>query len=184
MRKHAALSLVKHASVWSKSWRSGGRTRNEIEARYAAECRRLQNEEIARRRAELDNEIAALTRQQDSWQQWRDLCRALPSEVVPAEPSRQAVAASRAAWERLREQDAQRATAAEHWLQTVEEGVQTLPEKLAGFANVIAATTAALSGDTDSHLPPVFDLLILEQTHQVTEPEFAAVARRARGVGY
>jgi len=155
--------------------------RDEIEARYAAECRRLQDEEIARRRAELDNEIAALTREQNSLcEQWRNLCARLPSEAIPAETSRPAVATSRAAWERLREQDVQRAAAAEQWLQTVEEGVQTLPEKLAGCANVIAATTAALSGDTASRLPPVFDVLVLDQTHQVTEPEFAGVARRAR----
>jgi hypothetical protein len=155
--------------------------RDEIEGRFAAECRRMQDEEIARRRAELDNEIAALTREQNSLcEQWRNLCSTLPSEAIPAETSRPAVATSRAAWERLREQDAQRAAAAEQWLQTAEEGVQTLPEKLAGCANVIAATTAALSGDTASCLPPVFDLLILDQTHQVTEPEFASVARRAR----
>jgi AAA domain-containing protein len=154
---------------------------DEIEGRFAAECRRLQDEEIARRRAELDNEITALTREQNSLrEQWRNLCATLPSEAVPVETSRLAVTASRAAWERLREQDAQRAAAAEQWLQTVEEGVQTLPEKLAGCANVIAATTATLSGDTASRLPPVFDLLILDQTHQVTEPEFAGVARRAR----
>ncbi len=155
--------------------------RDKIEERYVAECRCLQDEEIARRRAELDNEIAALTREQNSLlAQWRDRCATLPSEAVPAETSRPAVAASRASWERLCEQDAQRAAAAEQWLQTVEEGVQTLPEKLAGCANVIAATTAVLSGDTASRLPPVFDLLVLEQTHQVSEPEFASVARRAR----
>ncbi len=155
--------------------------RSEIENRYALEYRRLQDEEIARRRAELDSEIAALTREQDAVrEQWRNLGAALANMAIPAEISRQAVAASRAAWERLREQDAQRAAAAEQWLQTVEEGVQSLPEKLASCANVIAATTSALSSDVGHRLPPVFDLLVLEQTHQVTEPEFAAVARRAR----
>jgi hypothetical protein len=156
----------------------------EIENRNAAECRRLQDEEIARRRAELDNEIAAVTGEQDAVnEQWRNLCAKLPGDVVPTEISRSAVTTSRAAWESLREQDAQRAAAAEQWLQTVEEGVQTLPEKLAGCANVIAATTAALPGnlgDSDHRLPPLFDLLILDQAHQVPEPEFAAAARRAR----
>jgi hypothetical protein len=155
--------------------------RSEIENHYAVECRRWQDEEIARRHAALDNEIAVLTREQDAvLQQWQNLSGALSGEAAPAEISRQAVAVGRAAWERLREQDAQRAAAAEQWLQTVEEGVQTLPEKLAGSANVIAATTAALSGDAASLLPSVFDLLILEQTHQVAEPEFAAAARHAR----
>jgi hypothetical protein len=158
--------------------------RAEIENRFAAECRRLQDQEIARRRAELDNEIAALTHQQNALsEQWRTACAALAGEIVPAAMSRQAVASSRAAWEQLRQQNAQRASAAEQWLQTVEESEQALPEKLAGCANVIAATTAALpgaGGAGDPCLAPVFDLLILEQTHQMTEPEFAAAARRAR----
>jgi hypothetical protein len=157
--------------------------RGEIESRYVAECRRLQDEEIARRRAVLDDEIASVTREQDALgEQWRNLCAALPGDAIPTAFSRQAVAAGRAAWERGREQDTQRAAAAEQWLETVEEGVQALPEKLAGCANVIAATTNALLGDlSDNHrLGPVFDLLIMEQAHQVAEPAFADAAGRAR----
>jgi hypothetical protein len=155
--------------------------RIEIEKRYAAQRQRLQDEESARRRAELDNEIAAVMREQDALrEQWQTVCAVLSREVVPAEISRQAVAAGRAAWERLHEQEVQRAAAAEQWLQTVEEGVSTLPEKLANSANVIAATITALPSDAGSRQLPVFDLLILEQTHQMTEPEFAAAVRRAR----
>lgn len=158
--------------------------RVEIESRYAAECRRLQEQEIARRRAGLDTEIAALTREQTAVdERWRTICAALTADVAPAAISRQAVASGRAAWERLRDQEAQRASAAEQWLQTVEAGEQALPEKLAHCSNLIAATTAALPGDgaaVDPRIPPVFDLLILEQTHLVTEPEFAAAAPRAR----
>jgi hypothetical protein len=159
------------------------RERTEIANRYAVEHRRLQDEEIARRHAELDKEIAAVTREQDSLkQQWQTVC-ALLSEAIPTEISRQAVAVGRATWERLREQDVQRVAAVEQWLQTVEEGVQTLPEKLARCANVIAATTAALPADpgaADPSLPPAFDLLVLEQSHQVPEPEFVAAVHRTR----
>lgn len=158
--------------------------RAQIESHWAAERRRLQDEEISRRRAELDNEIAARTREQNALgEQWRTTCAVLSEEVVPAAISRQAVASGRAAWEQLRQQDAQRASAAEQWLQTIKEGEQALPEKLAGSANLIAAPLAALSGDGSAsahRIPPVFDLLILEQTHLITEPEFAAAARRAR----
>jgi hypothetical protein len=158
--------------------------RIEIEKRYADQCRRLQDEEIARRRSELEKEIAVMTREQDALrEQWGNVCAALPGDAAPIEISQSAVSAGRAAWERLCEQDAQRVAAAEQWLQTVEEGVQTLPEKLAACANVIAATATALPGNLgnmDHRLPPVFDLLILEQAHHVTEPEFAAAARRAR----
>ena len=175
---HAARQRLEHELAVQRS------ERDEIENRCAAECRRLCDDEIARRHAELDYEIAALTDEQNSLrEQWRTVCAALPGEVVSIEISRQAVEAGRAAWERLRDQESQRASAAEQWLKTVEEGTHGLTEKLAGCANVIAATTTALPGDPvdgDPRTPPVFDLLILEQTHQVTEPEFAAAVRRAR----
>jgi hypothetical protein len=153
--------------------------RADIENQYAAACRRLQDEEIARHRAELDIEIAAAAREQEALrEQWQTIGQGLSADVAAGEISRQAVRAGLAVWERLREQDAQRAVSAEQWLQTVEEGVRTLPEKLAGCANVIAATTTALADGTG--IPPVFDLLILEEAHQITESEFAAAARHAR----
>jgi hypothetical protein len=155
--------------------------RTEIEDRYAAERQRLLDEETVRRRSELEKELAAAMREQDRVrEQWRSSCAALPDEMIPAEMSRQAVAAGRAAWERLREQEAQRAAAAEQWLQTTVEGMGTLPEKLAGCANLIAATTTALPSDTASRASPLFDLLILEQAHHLTEPVFAGALRRAR----
>jgi hypothetical protein len=90
------------------------------------------------------------------------------------------VAAGLAAWHRRCEQDGQRAAAAEQWLETVEEGAQTLPQKLSSCANLIAATTTALTAEGQFGDSPLFDLLILEESHQVTEAEFAAAARRAR----
>lgn len=158
--------------------------RAQIENRYAAKIRSLQEEEITRRRAEIDKDIAAVTCEQDALhEQWQTVRAAVSCDVVSTKISRQAVLEGRATWEELRERDAQRALAAEQWLQTVEEGVRTLPDKLTGCASVIAATTTMLSGDSSNgapRIPPVFDLLILEQTHQVTEPEFAAAAHRAR----
>jgi hypothetical protein len=75
--------------------------------------------------------------------------------------------------------------AAEQWLHAVEEGLRTLPDKLAGCANVVAATTMALPrdshfGERNGKPAVLFDLLILEEAHRVTESEFAAAARRAR----
>lgn len=155
--------------------------RLDLDNRYAAECRRLKDEAIARRRGELDGEIAALEREQDALrEQWRATLTALPGDAVADEISRQSVAAGRSAWERRCEQDAQRVAAAEQWLHTVEEGLQALPQKLSRCANVIAITTPALVGERHPGDLPVFDLLILDESHQVTESEFAAAARRAR----
>jgi hypothetical protein len=160
--------------------------RAEIENRHAAERLRLQEEEIARRQAELDGDIAAATCDQNALrEQWRTISPTVCREIAPDEMTRQTVAAGRAAWQRLREDKERQVAAAEQWLQTVEEGVATLPDKLAHCANVIAATTTALAGDEhcgdrDGNPAVLFDLLILEEAHQVTESEFAAAARRAR----
>ncbi|MGH7168972.1 MAG: AAA domain-containing protein [Gemmataceae bacterium] len=164
--------------------------RTEIENQLTAACRRLQDEEIARRRAELDGAIAAAAREQGVLRErWLAICQNLSADAAPSEMSRQAMQAGLAVWKRLREQDVQRVASAERWLQTVEEGMHTLPEKLAVCANVIAATNTAWSvaacGVAPSAKPqaaclPGFDLLILEEAHQVTESEFAAVADRAR----
>jgi hypothetical protein len=158
----------------------------ESEERYAAECQRLREEEIARRRAALDAEIAAAARQLDAAsEQARTLCRTLPAEVIPAEMCRSALQAVRAAWQRLHDQQARQVESAEQWLRTVEEEARTLPKKLADCANVVAATTAALAadahfGDRNGAPAMLFDVLILDEAHQVTEAEFAAAARRAR----
>jgi hypothetical protein len=155
--------------------------RTDIENRHAAECLRLRDEEIGRRAVEMDAAIAAAVREQDALrEQCRSIGAALLDAAISVEFSRQTVAEGRAVWERLREQDMQRAAAAEQWLQAVEESVPTWADKLAGCANVIAATTAALVKDAHFGNAAVFDLLILDGCHQVAESEFAAAARRAR----
>jgi hypothetical protein len=160
--------------------------RAEVEERWAAECRRLKDEEIARRQTELEMEISTVSHEQDALhEQWRSVCAVLPAGSAPAEMSRPALDQGRAEWERHRERDERQAAAAEQWLRAVEEGLRSLPDKLAGFANVVAATTTALPRDAHfgerNGTPAVaFDLLILEEAHRITESEFAAAARRAR----
>ncbi|HTU17015.1 MAG TPA: AAA domain-containing protein [Gemmataceae bacterium] len=158
--------------------------RTQIETHHAAECRRLREDEIARRRAELDVAIAADAPEQEALRkQWQSIREGLSGDAAPAEMSRQAMQEGLAVWEKLRERDAQRMASAEQWLQTVADGIRTLPEKLAGSANVIAATTMSLAGGILSGGTagsPVFDLLILEEAHQVTESQLATAARHAR----
>lgn len=160
--------------------------RAEAEERYRAECRRLQEEEIARRQAEIDAERATVARQRDELhEQWRAVCQALASGFAPVDMSRPALEARRAQWQCQRSGDEERASAAEEWLRVVEDGLAELPDKLAACANVVAATTTALSsngpfGDRNGQPTVLFDLLVLEEAHQVTESEFAAAARRAR----
>ncbi|HWG43651.1 MAG TPA: AAA domain-containing protein [Gemmataceae bacterium] len=156
-----------------------------IEDHYAVECRRLKDAEIARRQAELDAEIAAVSREQDTLrEQWRTTCQAFALGAAPTEMSRQATLAACATWEQQRQRDEQQAESAEQWLQATETGLRTAPERLAGCANVVAATTTTLPRDAHfgehNGTPILFDVLILDETHQVTESEFATAARRAR----
>ncbi len=160
--------------------------RVEIESRYALELQSLCDEERSRRRSLLDVEIAAATQQLAvADERGRALSRTLPQAAVPTEMSRVAVQSAHTVWQRLRDEQKDQANAAELWLRTVEEGERTLPRKLADCANLVAATTAALAADAqfgDRNGVPslLFDLLILEEAHQITEAEFAAAARRAR----
>ncbi|HEY7155044.1 MAG TPA: AAA domain-containing protein [Gemmataceae bacterium] len=158
--------------------------RQRLEQDIAA--RRAERVEIENRHAaELDAEIALVRREQDVLrEQWRATCQTL-SSPAPVGRNAASLATAWAEWERQRARDEQHAASAEQWLQAVEEGLPSLPEKLAGCANVVAATTAALPtdahfGDRDGTPAVLFDVLILDEAHQITESEFAAASRRAR----
>jgi hypothetical protein len=160
--------------------------RTQAEEHYQAECRRLQDEEIARRQGELDAEEAKLARQQDQVrEQWLSTCQTLTSGSAPVELSRPALESARADWQRRGASLEEQVAAAEEWLRAVEAGLETLADKLTDCANIVTSTTTALPadphfGDRDGRPAVLFDLLVLEEAHQVTESEFAAAARRAR----
>src|SRR5207248_6789689 len=90
----------------------------------------------------------------------------------------EAFGAARADWAALRDRDEQHARALRQWADAVESTLPALPRRLAGCANVVAATTGGLPAE-DLFGEPAFDLLILDEAHRVTESEFLALARRA-----
>jgi hypothetical protein len=157
-------------------------------ARAVAECeveyRRLRDAESTRRKAELDGEIRRanepLARLE---QQWQTACRELTTGAEPPrERTPEALEAARAVWSQQRQRAEEQVAAARQWAEAVESALPTLPARLAGCANVVALTTAALSPDPhfgDRASAPQFDLLLLEEAHQITEAEFLAAARRA-----
>jgi AAA domain len=72
-------------------------------------------------------------------------------------------------------------TAAERWAAAVVDALPDVHAHLASAADIVAATTATISGDPhfgDGNA--AFDLLVLEEADRVTEAEFVRVARRAR----
>lgn len=153
---------------------------------YQAERARLVDAEVARRRTELDDREKAARRDQDALRaRWQEACGSLDTHVRPPDaPTAEAVAAGRAAWWRHLEQEEQRLTLTREWAGYLAGSAATLAERLPGYVNLVAATTAGLAGDEhfgdQAALGTDFDLLILEEADLVTESEFLRLARRAR----
>ncbi len=156
------------------------------QALYRVERTRLVDAEVTRRQGEIDDQAAALRRERRLVQEkWQAACQGLDSETPrPDALTASAVAAARAEWDRQLHGEDERLAFARQWADCLHEAADTLPSRLLAYVNVVAATTASLHADEhfgDSAAPSVpFDLLVLEQAHEVTESEFLALARRAR----
>ena len=156
--------------------------RSEAEARFQEEINVLRQREEADRRAHRENrkqERAVLR------EQIRSAYRNLSDGATPPDDlSADAVREGCAAWSLRREQDEREAARTAHWAGALEKTLAALPERLARCVNVVGAVTTALAADPhfgDNAAPrSTFDLLVLEESHFVTESEFLAVARRAR----
>jgi hypothetical protein len=198
--RRAALAKVEHEREAALA------EQEEADRLLEADRQRLIETEAARRRAACDAEAAELTAEQERvCREWARLVSALslegfegdketrrqgdkemegapclPVSLSPCPPAE--VAAGREARARQREQDAQREGLARQWAEAVEEAAAKLPEYLACCANVVAATTAALAADPlfGNAAAAVFDLLVLDEAHHVTESEATAAAQRAR----
>jgi hypothetical protein len=156
--------------------------RVEGEARFQEEVALLRRREMDRRQAE---RASRLGERAVLGEQVRSAYRGLSDGMAPPEDlSAVAVRERRAAWSSRREQDEREAARTAHWVTALEKTLAALPERLARCVNVVGAVTSALAADPhfgDNASPrATFDLLVLEESHFVTESEFLAVARRAR----
>ena len=96
--------------------------------------------------------------------------------------SSEAVRQAWSVWQRqLREAD-ERLAFARDWATYVEDHIAALSGKFADFVNLVAATRKGLASDDhfgdDVDASVHFDLLILEEAHEMTEAEFLKLARR------
>jgi hypothetical protein len=158
--------------------------RARVEEETQAERRRLAENDAQRRRAELDELATALARDRQMLQEkWHAASLELtPGTAAPTAWTVDAAQTAREAWQTSLQDDEQRVKAAELWAGALEDAVGSLPRELAACANVVAATTSALATDPnfgETASAPTFDLLVLDETHLVTESEFQALARRA-----
>jgi hypothetical protein len=167
----------------------------EVNRLLQADRQRLIETEASRRRDAWDVEAAALAVEQDrdqqewarlisAWEGMKDEGRGTRAEPGPPTliPHPASLIPSSSELAAALEQDARRESNARQWAEALEQEAGKLPEYLARCANVVAATTAALAADPlfGGAAGSGFDLLVLDEAHQVTESEAVAAARRAR----
>jgi hypothetical protein len=160
------------------------------DAAYAKEQLRISDEEVTRRRTLLDDQIAALRKEQglleEKWQQrLRELQPGLQrlSQISPG-----AVEEASRSWAQDYQRTEEAVAFGREWAAYVEANLHSLADRLHAFVNVVAGTTAGFARDArwneptanGSEVTPAFDLLVLEEADQITESEFQRLARRAR----
>ncbi|HYV37676.1 MAG TPA: AAA domain-containing protein [Gemmataceae bacterium] len=116
---------------------------------------------------------------------WDDLARQIDPETLrPCVHTTEAVRTAHEQWQSHRQQDEARCAFAREWAEFLESSSDALAARLPGYANLIAATPAALA--SDPHFSDAaatggqFDLLVLDEADLLNETEFLKAARRAR----
>jgi hypothetical protein len=115
--------------------------------------------------------------------EWLRLTTQLPEPwLQPSALMGTAVTNARQLWEQRCAREEEKVRFLNQWLEYVEEFSATLAERLPRLANVVAATVRSLQDDAhfgDQQAGTHFDLLVLDEAHQVCEPDLLKVARRA-----
>ncbi len=116
---------------------------------------------------------------------WADLCRQIePTALHPSACTSEAVKAAQETWQQHRQDDETRCVFAREWAALLETSSEAVATRLLGFANLVAATPAALAADAHFSDPAAvggqFDLLVVEEADQLAESDFLKLARRAR----
>jgi hypothetical protein len=156
--------------------------RAELEAKYRSSLATLVNEETARRSTYLDGdrtqaraEVARLTKELE------DFAATLDPATFPSPVTFEDSADCRVERARRLAEAEEIVAAAERWAAAVEKALPDIATQLIATADIVAATTAAVSDDPlFAEQLPQFDLLVLEEAERITETEFQRASRRAR----
>jgi hypothetical protein len=158
------------------------RERAGVESAYRAALGRFVEAETERRSAGLRRERDELAAEEARLvAEWGKIAPGFDGTALPATASPADVAERRAArGQRLTEAE-QALAAAERWASAAQSVAADIAPQLAGAADVVAATTAAIASDPDfGDRAAPFDLLVLEEADRLTETEFLRLSRRAR----
>jgi hypothetical protein len=152
---------------------------------FAAEHRRVVQEEAAKRLSVLEEREAALRHDLHLIEEkWHAACLGFQPDIKrPSEITAAAVREARAGLQKELQQAEESVAFAKQWVTCLEEVAESFPARLLGLCNVVVATLAAFPADPHfgeaSPDPIRFDLVVLEEAEQITEVEFLNVARRA-----
>jgi hypothetical protein len=156
---------------------------------FAAKRTEFVAAELARRQAELNDRLAMLRHEQSILQQkWQNNCHALsPESPRPKEMTPEQVQEAHSDWCRRQEQTEAQHAFTQQWIACLERTPEVLGSYLPEYFNVVAATLTALvrdkhygGGVSEAGTEPDFDLLVVEEADQITEPQLLQVARRGR----
>jgi hypothetical protein len=141
--------------------------------------------ELTRRQAGLDNQEAAFNQERKLLQgKWQNTMAALLVDAPrPPEQTPVAVHAAHAAWRQQVQREEQECALLRQWLACLEE-THAWPARVRTYANVVAASTAALAADRHfwnaTGAGPSFDLLVLQDADQLADADLLTLARHAR----
>jgi hypothetical protein len=115
---------------------------------------------------------------------WTELCSQIQEQALrPTSSSIQAVAVAKRLWQQHRNEDDARCTFSREWAEFLESSSGALADKLPGIANLVAATPAALAADPHFSNPSSrvgqFDLVVVEEAHEIAESRFLEATHRA-----
>lgn len=153
--------------------------------RYREQRAMLLTAEVARLREEIETSQAALRQALQSLQEnLQAIARELHEQTLAPAMTVESLTAAQEACRFRREEEEQRASFAREWASGLEKHRAALPGWIISRANIIAARWHALANEehlgSSSPAGRGFDLLLVEEAHLLTEPEFLQLARRAK----
>jgi predicted nuclease with TOPRIM domain len=158
--------------------------RQKAQQDYQTQRGQLVDQEIARRRALLEEQEAGHRTEVEQFNtQWRSVCLDLGrAGIEVGDPSADAVTTARQQWEQARQGEAERHENIRGWIKVLERQAGALPARLMECTNLVAATAESLAGDRyfgkDSKVR--FDLAVVQEAEALTQPQVVAIAQRAR----
>jgi len=178
-------SLMAQSAELEKQLSEARQQKTAVMERMQADMDRIQQSEIEGRQAELIAQRNELERQvvrlSDRWQQ--TIANLQIEHCRPTAAESAAVESAFTQWQLQLRRDEQNCQFANQWAGFLQETVDNLGAKLVDLCNLVAGTCKGLEQDkqvADGVRGKLFDLLILEEAHDLTEEQFLRAASFAR----